>query len=88
MLTFVLLVTLSVTLCNAQNILVYSAEGSGYPIFTNILTQLGYPYKLIVDVPLTSNDFIGIDLLVETTISMDDTVQTFSRIQYQQFKII
>ena len=88
MLTFVLIVTLSVTFCNDQNILVKSAEGSVFPIITNILTQLGYPYKLIVDVPLTSNDFIGIDLLVETTISMDDTCSNISRIQYQQFKII
>ena len=38
-----------------------------------MLTQVGYPYKLIANVPLTSNDFIGIDLLIDTTISMDDT---------------
>ena len=66
------LVTIGISFCNAQNILLYIGD----PVFayfstfyTIPLTQLGYSYKLIVNAPLTSDDFVGIDLFFDITIT-------------------
>ena len=60
--------------CNTQNILVYSGAEFTFTVsrITDPLSLAGYSYKLIVDVPLTSNDFIGIDVLFDATFCILD----------------
>ena len=57
--------------CHAQNILVFG--NSSYRYYVNILTAgldaLGYPYTLRIDAALTSSDFDGIDVLIDTLLS-------------------
>ena len=62
-------VVASICCCNAQNILVYCAGNQLYADYVAFeLSIAGYPYKMIVNVPLTDDDFIGIDVFFETTI--------------------
>lgn len=62
----------SIAICiSAQNILVYSGDLSFLAEdITSALTLAGYSYKQIADVPLTTEDFIGIDLLFDVTMTI------------------